>query len=54
MDKIKIVTSHKKLSLENNYLKKEVKTNQKKNLELKTKNLNKSQKIERINKITNI
>lgn len=53
MDKIKIVTSHKKLSLENNYLKKEVKTNQKKNLELKTKNLNKSQKIERINKYCN-
>ena len=50
MDKIKIVTSHKKLSLENNYLIKEIKKKDKKNEELKMKDLNNSQKIDRINR----
>ena len=49
MDKIKIVTSHKKLSLENNYLINEIKSRDQKNEELKLKNLNTSQKIETIN-----
>ena len=50
MDKIKIVSSHKKLSLENDYLINEIKNKQKKNDELKIKNLNKSQKIDKINR----
>ena len=49
MDKIKIVTSHKKLSLENNLLINQVKNKERKNRVLKTQNLNKSQKIETIN-----
>ena len=50
MDKIKIVTSHQKLSTENNYLKSEVESREKKNKELINKNLSSSQKIESINK----
>ena len=50
MDKIKIVTSHKKLTLENNYLINEIKSKEKNNEELKVKHLNTSQKIERINR----
>ena len=50
MDKIKIVTSHKKLSMENNLLINQIKTKERKNKVLKAKNLNKSQKIEKINK----
>ena len=50
MDKIKIVTSHRKLSLENNYLINEIKSKEKKNEELKMKDLNNSQKIDRINR----
>ena len=49
MDKIKIVTSHKKLSLENDYLINEIKSRDQRNEELKLKNLNTSQKIETIN-----
>ena len=50
MDKIKIVTSHQKLSEENNILKKEVKSSEKRNNELNIKNLTSSQKIDSINK----
>ena len=50
MDKIKIIKSHKKLSIENDYLIKEVKNREKKNQELQKKNLNSSMKIESINK----
>ena len=50
MDKIKIVTSHRKINMENDYLIKEVKSKQKKNEELTIKNMNKTQKIEKINR----
>ena len=50
MDKIKIVTSHQKLKAENSYLKKEVKSTERRNSELNMKNINSSQKIDSINK----
>ena len=50
MDKIKIVTSHLKLTEENKYLKREVKSSEKINKELNIKNKNSSQKIDAINK----
>ena len=50
MDKIKILTSHKKISLDNNYLIKQIKSKERKNSELKKKNLEESQKLESINK----
>ena len=50
MDKIKIVTSHQKLKEENNILKREVKSTEKRNSELNKKNLTSSQKIDSINK----
>ena len=50
MDKIKIVTSHRKLTEENKYLKREVKSSEKINKELNIKNKNSSQKIDAINK----
>ncbi len=50
MDKIKIVTSHQKLTVENSYLKREVKSSEKRNNELNMKNINSSQKIDSINK----
>ena len=50
LDKIKIVTSHQKLTAENDYLRNEVKSAEKENNLLKNKNLSSSQKIESINR----
>jgi hypothetical protein len=50
MDKIKIVTSHQKLTAENSTPKREVKSSGKRNKELNIKNYNTSQKIDSINK----
>ena len=50
MDKIKTVTSHKKLAVENEYLGNEVKPVEKENNVLKNKNLSSSQTIESINR----
>ena len=50
MDKIKIVTSHQKLREENNFLKREVKSTERRNSELNKKNLTSSRKIDSINR----
>ena len=53
LDKIRIVTSHKLLSSENDALKEELKTNEKKNIELLSQNNSSIKKIENINKTFN-
>ena len=50
MDKIKILSSNRKINSDNNYLIEQIKLKERKNSELQKKNLNKSQKIESINK----
>ena len=51
VEKIKMVNSHKRISSDKNSLIKKIKTKERQNKELKRQNLNKSQKIESINKI---
>ena len=50
MDKIKILSSNRKINSDNNYLIEQIKLKERRNSELQKKNLNKSQKIESINK----